>query len=121
MTHEQLSSCSVADFKISPTAELRRKQEQRVLLTLLRTLPLEMQIVLELHYWENLTGNQISEIVGVPVGTVYSRMQRGRDRLRDELKRIGMEEAATLPAGKDFDVWAANITRILSNTESPRT
>ncbi len=42
--------------------------------------------VLLLHYYNDLSVREISEALGMPEGSVKSRLKRGRDRLRDILR-----------------------------------
>lgn len=52
------------------------------------SLPLESRAVVVLFYYEDRTVKQISELLGVPEGTVKSRLNRARQRL----KRLFCEE-----------------------------
>jgi RNA polymerase sigma-70 factor (ECF subfamily) len=45
------------------------------------TLPVEYREIVVLRELEELSYRQISEIAGVPIGTVMSRLSRGRERL----------------------------------------
>lgn len=45
-------------------------------------LPIEQREVLLLVGLEGLTYREVAEVVGVPVGTVMSRLSRGREALR---------------------------------------
>jgi RNA polymerase sigma-70 factor (ECF subfamily) len=56
--------------------------ELRDLDTALRRLPLEQREVLLLVGLEQLSYAEASQALGVPVGTVMSRLSRGRERLR---------------------------------------
>ena len=51
------------------------------------TLPREFREALVLREVEGFSYNEIARITGVPVGTVMSRLARGRERLRRVLKR----------------------------------
>jgi RNA polymerase sigma-70 factor (ECF subfamily) len=60
----------------------------------LAELPFHYQAVLSLHYLEDLSVDEIALVVGVPPGTVKSRLSRGRDLLKAKLlARIGKEAA----------------------------
>jgi RNA polymerase sigma-70 factor (ECF subfamily) len=50
-------------------------------------LPLRYQNALSLHYLEGLSVEQVAGVLKVPAGTVKSRLARGRDLLRDEMRR----------------------------------
>lgn len=71
-------------------------QEAVELREVLRTLPLDEQQVLVLHYLEDRSCEEISEIVGVPVGTVKYRLFEGRASLRRQLEVT----EPTTPGGK---------------------
>ena len=81
---------------------LAKHQEQRLLLEGLRAIPVNYQVVLELHYWEGMTTSQISEVLGVPNGTVRSRLQRARDAL----------EAAMASIARSPQVLESTLTRL---------
>ena len=51
----------------------------------LRTLPVQFQEVVILSDVEDMTYKEISEALGVPIGTVMSRLHRGRKLLRAQL------------------------------------
>ncbi len=70
-----------ADPDDSPEAALIRSQSQRRVHEALRGLRLEYREVLVLRELEELSYKEIAAIVGVPMGTVMSRLGRGRQQL----------------------------------------
>lgn len=70
---------SVADLDPGPSQMAAVRDEHRLLLAALRRIPVELQIVLELHYWEELTTAEMAEVIDVPVGTIKSRLRRARE------------------------------------------
>jgi RNA polymerase sigma-70 factor (ECF subfamily) len=66
----------------SPEAALAEKQEARRLNRLLAELPPPYREVLILREMEDLSYREIADIVGVPIGTVMSRLARGRQSLQ---------------------------------------
>lgn len=50
-----------------------------------RRLPVEQRAVLVLHHHLQLTHPEIAEVLGIPIGTVKSRIRRGLDNLRASL------------------------------------
>jgi RNA polymerase sigma-70 factor (ECF subfamily) len=55
------------------------------ILSALRALPVQFQEVVVLSDVEDMTYKEISEALGVPIGTVMSRLHRGRKLLRAQL------------------------------------
>lgn len=104
---------SIAQMGASATSVMARQQEQRLLLRALRMLPLELQVAIELHYWDQLSTQEIAEILEVPQGTAKSRLRRAREQLDEiirELEQSGALVESTLAA---FDDWAASVRELL--------
>lgn len=83
----EISECSAFELTPSLTSDLAARGEVRLLHDALRRLPLDLQIVIELHYWEDATTAEIAQVVEVPQGTVKTRLLRARRALRDEIER----------------------------------
>lgn len=94
---KQVSFHDTSINEISPTASviLDERKEHEVLFRALRRLPFELQVVIELSYFEHMTHPEIAKILDEPVGTIATRIRRGKELLR----RFIEEEAAL--AGAD--------------------
>ena len=57
----------------------------------LERMPAEYREVIVLHEVEELSYRQIAEVAGIPLGTVMSRLARGRGRLQRELADLAKE------------------------------
>ena len=57
----------------------------------LERLPVMERETLVLFYLEELSLNEMSEVLGIPVGTVKSRLFRARNTLRGQLERKGVK------------------------------
>lgn len=80
---ERLPRERAEDFAGEVDARLDDERQMRAALRLLRKLPRADQDVLALCVWEELTYEQAALALGVPVGTVRSRLSRARARLRE--------------------------------------
>lgn len=69
--------------------------QHRELATALAELRPEEREVLLLHAWAELTDSEIADAVGLPVGTVKSRLSRAREKLRNQLGEVGQEAVET--------------------------
>jgi RNA polymerase sigma factor (sigma-70 family) len=96
---------SAVDLGASPTSMLGRRQEHARLLSALRRLPVDLQLVLELCYVERMRGPEIAEALELPEGTVRSRLRRALAALRELLLAEAAEEAS-VPAEDDLERWA---------------
>jgi RNA polymerase sigma-70 factor, ECF subfamily len=72
----------------SPGAVLETKSEIAAVRKALANLPEDFRTVLVLREMEGLSYREISEITQVPIGTVMSRLARGRQQLTDLLKQM---------------------------------
>lgn len=102
-------SVSVHDVDPTPSRVIAKHQEQRLLLEALRHIPLELQIVLELTYWEKLTSAEMADLLGIPEGTVKSRVRRARQKLDEELGRLAESPAQLETTASDLDGWAEKL------------
>lgn len=75
-----LEVVGAADAVHAPSAE--RITEGRDALAALEQLPAEQRALLVLVGVEGLSYREVAETLGVPIGTVMSRLSRARDRLR---------------------------------------
>lgn len=102
-------SVSVADLGTSPSAMIARRGEQAVLLRALRSIPVELQIALELHYWEGMTTAELATALAVPQGTVKSMLRRAREQLEVRLGRTARPGADPQATIDDLEAWARSI------------
>lgn len=78
--------------------DLPRTDAERARLALL-ALPPKFQTVLSLHYLEGLSLQDIAVAVGCRLGTVKSRLSRGRDAMRERLSNGRPPEAGVAGSG----------------------
>jgi RNA polymerase sigma-70 factor (ECF subfamily) len=93
----------------TPSQIATLRQEQRLLLKALRTLRLDLQIVIELHYWEELKVDEIAEVLEAPAGTVKWRLSRARKLLHARILEgnpTGEIERSTVT---NFERWARSL------------
>jgi RNA polymerase sigma factor (sigma-70 family) len=100
---------SCADLGVSPSGLLAQGQEQRLLLQALRRLPVDLQVALELYYFEQVRGPELAEVLGVPEGTVRSRLRRGREILREQLLALSASPSDVESTMTNLDDWAAAV------------
>lgn len=69
-----------------PAMEAERAEERRRVAAAIERLPAREREVLVLKEFEELKYREIAELVGVPIGTVMSRLYSARKRLADALE-----------------------------------
>ena len=93
----------------SPSRAVEVGEQRRRLLRALRRLPIEMQVALELFYWEEMRVGDIADVLETPVGTVKSRLQRARARLDAVMAEPAEAGSAWRGTLDSFDCWAREL------------
>lgn len=104
-----VTSVSIADLGTTVSQLIARRDEHRMLLLALRRIPLELQEILELHYFEQLSGPELAEALEMPEGTVRSRIRRAIAALRGELERLSQSPEQIDSTISSLSDWAAEI------------
>lgn len=106
---DELGSSSIADLDPTPSTILHRSEEVRLLLLALRTLPIELQVVVELRYWEQMNSSEIGRALGVPAATIRSRLQKGHTLLEAALRRLPASKQVLESTLGDLEGWARKV------------
>ncbi len=86
--HEDVLAAA-APMPATPQEEIERRERHRQLYRALDRLPDSYRTTLILYELEGLSGEEVAELTGVRVGTVWVRLHRARARLVDILTREG--------------------------------
>ena len=70
-----------------PSRETESKDESDRMHEAITRLPDEQRAILSLHYLDGMGVAEIAEVLGVPPGTVKSRLFHARNRLKETLER----------------------------------
>jgi len=71
----------------------RQKANAESLHVALENLPTEFREIIVLHDLEGLAYKEIATVIGIPIGTVMSRLARARGRLRTEVIALNARES----------------------------
>ncbi len=84
---EPLSGESEILFRtdIDPEVELERAELRALVRRVVAELPEPFQIVILLYHMDGLSYDEIAQVLGIPIGTVRSRLARAREMLREKL------------------------------------
>src|SRR5260221_843675 len=89
---DEETAAEVPDSKPSPNVLAIQNSTKLRIREALEALPLEFKTVIILREFDGFSYNEISEIVGVPVGTVMSRLSRARLQLAGLLQEEREDE-----------------------------
>jgi RNA polymerase sigma-70 factor (ECF subfamily) len=100
---------SLGELKTTPPSRLIRDERKQILLDALRSLPVEQQLLIELHYWEGIELKELALVFEISPSSARSRLFRARRSLRDRMASIANETRSTDTSGDDLDVWARSL------------
>ena len=79
---------SIEDLGTSPSGAVVRQRDREELVSALRNIPVDLQIALELHYWEGMKAREIGDVLGIPTSTVTTRLSRARTLIAGHLETL---------------------------------
>ncbi|MEM7151309.1 MAG: sigma-70 family RNA polymerase sigma factor [Myxococcota bacterium] len=106
------------DLDPSPSRVVARRREQRLILEGLRRLPLNQQVVLELHYWEGMRGSDIAQVLDIPLGTAKTWLLRGRKALAKALGSIAADHRVLESTLSNLEGWARALREHIGAVEA---
>lgn len=89
----------------SPSQLAAVKQEHVILVLALGRVEPDYSLVLRKFYWEERSIDEIARELGIPPGTVKSRLARGRESLRANLARVKLRDHVRADAERELARW----------------
>ena len=100
---------SLLDLGPSPTRVRSQREELQLLHDALRRLPLDLQLLVEMHYWEGLSTQELASIWDVPQGTIKSRLRRARERLGELIAEVGRSGPGVESTTAHLERWVREL------------
>lgn len=115
--HIDFTMASAASLGLTPSEVVAKLEREQHLSLALRRLPLELQIVLELGYWEELSAREIAVVLDVPLGTAKSKIRRAKQLLATELDTIDLRREHPGERSVDeLDKWVREVRASLDES-----
>ncbi len=83
---EDMAEWLTGSKRNSPAYQVEKNEEWRNIYQAVEMLPIRHRVVIVLHYFNDLSLQEISDVLEVPVGTVKSRLHYGRRALKLHLE-----------------------------------
>lgn len=100
---------SLADCGMGQSSVVRAKREQQLLLLGLRHIPVDSQVVLEMHYWEAMTAPEIAETLSETVPAVRGRLRKAREQLVAAIERLARDPGERRSTVDGLDEWVRSL------------
>jgi RNA polymerase sigma-70 factor (ECF subfamily) len=104
-----VAQSSVRDLGAGPSSIVLAREQERLLLEALRSLSLDDQFVLELHYWERMTGPELGAVFDCLEPNIRSRLRRAKGRLEAKLVELSRQHRVLAETITTLDSWAAGL------------
>jgi RNA polymerase sigma-70 factor (ECF subfamily) len=88
-----------------PSLPLERAERDRLVQTALNTLAADHRAVVVLKEFDGLRYEEIAAVLGIPVGTVRSRLHRARCELREKLRALIDDEPLPPDSHRSAPAW----------------
>lgn len=95
----------------SPSQLVAHHRDQKLLVRALRSIPLDLQIVIELFYWEEMPLGEIAGVIEIPEGTVKSRMHRAKELLRERIDALASSPELARTTMDDLERWSKSLQK----------
>lgn len=111
----QRRNASVLDHDPEPmhrtslTGVFARSQEQHFVLRAFTTLPHELQMTVQLYYWEGMPVAEIAEVTDVATSTVTTRLARARERMREAVESLRLPRGVESSVVGNLEGWTRSL------------
>lgn len=100
---------SLADCGMGVSSVVRARREQRLLLRALRHIPIDSQVVLEMHYWEPMQAKEIAQVLGETVPAVRGRLRKAKAQLLEALEQLARNPDEYRSTVDGIDDWVRSL------------
>ncbi|MCH9681307.1 MAG: sigma-70 family RNA polymerase sigma factor [Deltaproteobacteria bacterium] len=116
--HEPLSDASIEGGDPTPSSVIARREEERILLAALRGMTFELQLLLELKYWEKLKLHELATTLGWSDAKVKNKLRKGKRELEKNLAALASSPERLASTLTGLDDWAHRVREQLSGSSS---
>lgn len=106
---DELLESSIHDLAPGPSTIVGAVQQEQLLLEALRRIPLELQAVLEMRYWEEMSSAEIGAVLGIPAATARTRLHRGRELLERAIAQLPASHETLESTVGELEAWVGRI------------
>ena len=109
---------SLADLNVTPRTRIAEGEDRQRLLQALRRLPVEQQLLLELHYWEDMAPADLAQVFDIAHTTARTRLFRARAALRELMEQLAGQPLPEHQTVESLDAWARALRAEWARRES---
>lgn len=107
--HVAVLQSSVRDLCAGPSSLLIKHEKDRILLEALRSIALDDQFILELYYWDDMSGPDLAQVFECPEPAIRSRLRRAKERLTEAVHELTRDRREFADTVTNLDSWAKQL------------
>lgn len=92
-SERELDTLSLSATEPAPDELLDQRRAREILDTIVGTMSLELRVVFVLYEIDRLSTTEVADVVGIPLGTVASRLRRARADFEARVARWEVQQA----------------------------
>ena len=108
-----LGEAPLVDLAPGPFTYLGANRERKLLINVLRRLPFDMQVVVELYFFEKLPASQVAEVIARPEGTVRGRIRSARKQIEELVRELAESPDELESTLATLGTWAQKVRQDL--------
>ncbi|MDC0722109.1 RNA polymerase sigma factor [Nannocystis bainbridge] len=97
---------SLADCGLGASTVVGMRREQQLLLTALRRIAIDSQVVFEMTYWEQMPAREIAAILGETEAAIRGRLRKAKLELRGAIEALARTPDEVSSTIDGLDRWA---------------
>lgn len=97
---------SLADCGLGASTVVGLQREQQLLLTALRRVPIDSQVVLEMNYWEHMSAKDIAAVLGETEPAIRGRLRKAKLELRGAVEALARTPDEVTSTIDGLERWA---------------
>lgn len=107
--HVPIEETPLVDLDPTPFSMVERNSERKLLIHVLRRLPLDLQILVELYFFEKMSARQVSEVLELAEGTVRGRIRTCRQQIERHIHDLAESPEQLESTMMTLSTWAQQI------------
>lgn len=115
---EDFETRSLCDLAPGAETMMREAEHLRLLKAALRRIPLNLQVALELRYWESLSSAEIAQVLGIPASTVRNHLAKARTMLEEALREETAAPELVESTISNLDAWAEQLRGVVVQADA---
>ncbi|MBV1857796.1 MAG: RNA polymerase sigma factor [Nannocystaceae bacterium] len=97
------------ETRTSLTGLFARREEHHYVLRALAALPMDLQVAMQLVYWEGLNAREVGQVLGISGSAVRSRLSKARAEMASHFERLRLPHPLSASLKNEHERWTQEV------------